>query len=185
MTLAPAAAVATLPAPLRLTPRNVVCVTKITDALDLPALAAAIPGAEYNSKRFPGMIVRMSNPRAAALVFNSGKLVLTGLPHPDAIARADMLASDLDTMTAERDQPRADLDTLRTRADQAEAVAAERLTRIAELRADLDAERERSRSDVIQAAALAVRAALPRSSTTAAETTRRTLRERVRDWLNR
>jgi hypothetical protein len=87
------------------------------------------------------------------------------------IARADVLA--------------ADLDTLRTRADQAEAVAAERLTRIAELRADLDAERERSRSDVIQAAALAVRAALPSSSTPAAETTRRTLRERVRDWLNR
>lgn len=89
----------------------------------------------------------------------------------EAIARADMLASDLDT--------------LRTRADQAEAVAAERLARIAELRADLDAERERSRSDVIQAAALAVRAALPSSSTTAAETTRRTIRERVRDWLNR
>lgn len=91
----------------------------------------------------------------------------------EAITRADVLASDLDT--------------LRTRADQAEAVAAERLTRIAELRADLAAERERSRSDVIQAAALAVRAALPTpsSSTPAAETTRRTLRERVRDWLNR
>ena len=167
MTLATAAAVAAVPAPLRLTPRNVVCVTKITDALDLPALAAAIDGADYNPRTFPGLVYRMSNPRAAALVFNSGKLVLTGLPHPDAIARADMLASDLDTMTAERDQPRADLDTLRTRADQAEAVAAERLTRIAELRADLDAERERSRSDVIQAAALAVRAALPSPSTTA------------------
>ena len=101
------------------------------------------------------------------------------------ITRADVLASDLDTMTAERDRAREDLDTLRTRADQAEAVAAERLARIAELRADLDAERERSRSDVIQAAALAVRAALPSSSTTAAETTRRTIRERVRDWLNR
>lgn len=100
------------------------------------------------------------------------------------ITRADVLASDLDTMTAERDRAREDLDTLRTRADQAEAVAAERLTRIAELRADLDAERERSRSDVIQAAALAVRAALP-SSTTTDETTRRTIRERVRDWLNR
>ena len=64
MTLATAAAVAAVPAPLRLTPRNVVCVTRITDALDLPALAAAIDGADYNPKTFPGMIVRMSNPRA-------------------------------------------------------------------------------------------------------------------------
>ncbi|OPZ20182.1 MAG: transcription factor [candidate division BRC1 bacterium ADurb.BinA364] len=114
MTLATAAAVATLPAPL-LTPRNVVCVTRITDALDLPALAAAIDGADYNPKTFPGMIVRMSNPRAAALVFNSGKLVLTGLPHPDAIPAAfAAVLEDLRTAGAALD-----LDTLRTRADQA------------------------------------------------------------------
>ena len=111
MTLAPAAAVATLPAPLRLTPRNVVCVTRITDALDLPALAAAIPGADYNPRTFPGLVYRMSNPRAAALVFNSGKLVLTGLPHPDTIPAAYAAAlEDLRTAGAELDpaprQPR-------------------------------------------------------------------------------
>lgn len=104
MTLATAAAVATLPAPVQLAPRNVVCVTKITDALDLPALAAAIDGADYNPKTFPGMIVRMSNPRAAALVFNSGKLVLTGVPHPDAIGPAfAAVLEDLRTAGAELD----------------------------------------------------------------------------------
>ena len=111
MTLATAAAVAALPAPLQLAPRNVVCVTKITDALDLPALAAAIDGADYNPKTFPGMIVRMSAPKAAALVFNSGKLVLTGLPHPDAIGPAfAAVLEDLRTAGAELDpaprQPR-------------------------------------------------------------------------------
>lgn len=99
-----AAAVATLPAPLQLTPRNVVAVAKVTDALNLPALAAAIPGADYNPRTFPGMIVRMSNPRAAALVFNSGKLVLTGLPHPDAIPAAfAAVLEDLRTAGAELD----------------------------------------------------------------------------------
>lgn len=149
MTLATAAAVAALPAPLQLAPRNVVAVTKVTDALDLPALAAAIPGADYNPKTFPGMIVRMSNPRAAALVFNSGKLVLTGLPHPDAIPAAFAAA----------------LEDLRTAG------------------ADLERERDGRRRDLIETAAGYVRTALPSSSTTAAETTRRTLRERVRDWL--
>ena len=104
----------------------------------------------------------------------------------DAIARADMLASDLAAVTAERDRAREDLDALRTRADQAEAVAAERLTRIADLRADLDAERERSRSDVIQAAALAVRAALPSSSTTADQDQARPgILDGIRAWLRR
>jgi transcription initiation factor TFIID TATA-box-binding protein len=104
VTLTTAATVAAVPAPLRLTPRNVVCVTKITDALDLPALAAAIPGADYNPRTFPGMIVRMSAPKAAALVFNSGKLVLTGLPHPDAIPAAFAAAlEDLRTAGAELD----------------------------------------------------------------------------------
>jgi transcription initiation factor TFIID TATA-box-binding protein len=79
-------------------------VTKITDALDLPALAAAIPGADYNPRTFPGLVYRMSNPRAAALVFNSGKLVLTGLPHPDAIPAAfAAVLEDLRTAGAELD----------------------------------------------------------------------------------
>lgn len=111
MTLATAATVAAVPAPLRLTPRNVVCVTKITDVLDLPALAAAIPGADYNPRTFPGLVYRMSAPKAAALVFNSGKLVLAGLPHPDAIPAAFAAAlEDLRTAGAELDpaprQPR-------------------------------------------------------------------------------
>lgn len=65
--------------------QNVVAAAKVAHALDLVALASRIPGAEYDKRRFPGLIVRSSSPRFAALIFNSGKLVLTGLPHPDAI----------------------------------------------------------------------------------------------------
>lgn len=57
---------------------NVVASTKLSDSLDLVSLAAQIPGAEYNKKRFPGVVHRMQEPKIAALVFGSGKVVLTG-----------------------------------------------------------------------------------------------------------
>ena len=57
---------------------NVVASTKLSDSLDLVSLASLIPGAEYNKKRFPGVVLRMQEPKIAALVFGSGKVVLTG-----------------------------------------------------------------------------------------------------------
>jgi transcription initiation factor TFIID TATA-box-binding protein len=57
---------------------NIVASTKVNDSLDLVALASQIPGAEYNKQRFPGVVLRMQNPKIAALVFGSGKVVLTG-----------------------------------------------------------------------------------------------------------
>lgn len=57
---------------------NVVASTKLNDQLDLVSLASLIPGAEYNKQRFPGVVLRMQDPKIAALVFGSGKVVLTG-----------------------------------------------------------------------------------------------------------
>ena len=57
---------------------NIVASAKVTDYLDLPALASQIKYAEYNKKRIPGVVIRMQNPKIAALVFGSGKVVLTG-----------------------------------------------------------------------------------------------------------
>lgn len=57
---------------------NVVASTKLSDKLDLVALSEKIPGADYNKKRFPGVVIRMTEPKIAALVFGSGKVVLTG-----------------------------------------------------------------------------------------------------------
>jgi len=66
---------------------NIVASAKVTDYLDLPALASQIPGAEYNKKRFPGVVLRMQNPKIAALVFGSGKVVLTGAKSVDSLAK--------------------------------------------------------------------------------------------------
>ncbi len=57
---------------------NVVASTILSDSLDLEYIAAQIPSAEYNKKRFPGVVLRMTDPKIAALVFGSGKVVLTG-----------------------------------------------------------------------------------------------------------
>jgi transcription initiation factor TFIID TATA-box-binding protein len=64
---------------------NVVASTKVNDKLDLLVLAAQIPGAEYNKQRFPGVVLRMQNPKIAALMFGSGKVVLTGAKSIDSL----------------------------------------------------------------------------------------------------
>jgi len=66
---------------------NIVASAKVTDYLDLPELASKIKDAEYNKKRFPGVVLRMQNPKIAALVFGSGKVVLTGAKSIDSLSK--------------------------------------------------------------------------------------------------
>lgn len=66
---------------------NIVASAKVTDYLDLPSLASQIKDAEYNKKRFPGVVLRMQNPKIAALVFGSGKVVLTGAKSIDSLSK--------------------------------------------------------------------------------------------------
>ncbi len=63
---------------------NIVASAKVTDSLDLPSLASRLKDAEYNKKRFPGVVLRMQDPKIAALVFGSGKVVLTGAKSIDS-----------------------------------------------------------------------------------------------------
>jgi len=46
---------------------NIVASAKVTDSLDLPSLASQLKDAEYNKKRFPGVVLRMQDPKIAAL----------------------------------------------------------------------------------------------------------------------
>ncbi|BBL68404.1 TATA-box-binding protein [Methanoculleus chikugoensis] len=66
---------------------NIVASAKVTDSLDLPSLASRLKDAEYNKKRFPGVVLRMQDPKIAALVFGSGKVVLTGAKSIDSLSR--------------------------------------------------------------------------------------------------
>lgn len=46
--------------------------------LDLQALALALDGSDYEPEQFPGLIYRVKDPKAALLLFRSGKVVCTG-----------------------------------------------------------------------------------------------------------
>jgi transcription initiation factor TFIID TATA-box-binding protein len=57
---------------------NVVASTKLAEAFDLPKIELDLEGAEYDKKKFPGLIYRVKAPNAAFLIFTSGKVVCTG-----------------------------------------------------------------------------------------------------------
>ncbi len=57
---------------------NVVASTFLGVAVDLVSLSRQLVGAEYNPERFPGVVLRTEAPKAATLVFRSGKVVCTG-----------------------------------------------------------------------------------------------------------
>ncbi|MGC9307325.1 MAG: TATA-box-binding protein [Thermoplasmatota archaeon] len=57
---------------------NMVASTTIAPELDLAALSAALPESDYNPAEFPGLVLRLTEPKTAALLFRSGKVVCTG-----------------------------------------------------------------------------------------------------------
>jgi len=57
---------------------NVVASTKLAEAFDLPKIEAKLEDADYNKKKFPGLVYRVKAPKAAFLIFTSGKIVCTG-----------------------------------------------------------------------------------------------------------
>ncbi len=57
---------------------NMVASTKLAEEFDLTVIESKFEGAEYNKQKFPGLVYRVSDPKAAFLVFTSGKVVCTG-----------------------------------------------------------------------------------------------------------
>ena len=58
---------------------NIVASGVIADSIDLAMISSKIKNCELNTKRFPGAVYRIDNPKIAVLVFSSGKVVLTGI----------------------------------------------------------------------------------------------------------
>lgn len=57
---------------------NVVSTTKLSDKFNLDDLKPKLENAEYNKSKFPGLVYRITDPKAVFLLFNSGKVVCTG-----------------------------------------------------------------------------------------------------------
>ena len=73
---------------------NIVASAKVAKELDLQMINEKIKDAEYNKKRFPGVVLRMQNPKIAALVFGSGKVVLTGAKSIDSHSKGLEILGD-------------------------------------------------------------------------------------------
>ncbi len=64
---------------------NVVASTSIGQEIDLKQATLGLEGADYDPKRFPGVVFRTKDPKTAALIFRSGKIVCTGAKSIDDV----------------------------------------------------------------------------------------------------
>ena len=72
--------------PIRI--QNIVAAGPVADSIDLTHLLNAVPECRYDKKRFPGAVYYMQDPKAVALIFASGKIVITGLSRLDDLVPA-------------------------------------------------------------------------------------------------
>jgi len=61
---------------------NVVASASLGVSVKLEDLVANLDGIEYEPEQFPGLVMRLKDPKAAALIFSSGKIVCTGAKSP-------------------------------------------------------------------------------------------------------
>ena len=66
---------------------NIVATVTLHQELDLNYISREIPGVSYQPEEFPGLILRLQNPRLTALIFGSGKMVVTGAKSVNQLIR--------------------------------------------------------------------------------------------------
>ncbi|MGC8566099.1 MAG: TATA-box-binding protein [Caldisphaera sp.] len=57
---------------------NIVATVILDTPLDLNLIETRIPDVDYNPDQFPGLVYRLQSPKITALIFKSGKMVVTG-----------------------------------------------------------------------------------------------------------
>jgi transcription initiation factor TFIID TATA-box-binding protein len=57
---------------------NIVASATLNTEIPLGKIVSKLEGMEYEPEQFPGVVYRMTQPKAAALIFGSGKIVCTG-----------------------------------------------------------------------------------------------------------
>ncbi len=76
---------------------NMVVKSNINSTIDLQTLALTIPNAEYDPSRFSGLVLRMDEPDASFIVFQSGVLIVTDII---SLAKAKKALKDLEGFIA-------------------------------------------------------------------------------------
>src|SRR3989338_55003 len=57
---------------------NIVISSSLEKDIPLEKMAATLSNTEYNPEQFPGLVIRIKEPKTTALIFSSGKIVCTG-----------------------------------------------------------------------------------------------------------
>jgi transcription initiation factor TFIID TATA-box-binding protein len=65
-----------------------VIIDDVGGRINLNDIARKYTDCEYNPERFPGLVMRMEEPRATLLLFSTGKMVITGLRKEDDVEPA-------------------------------------------------------------------------------------------------
>lgn len=61
--------------------QNIVCSVNLNCNLNLSNINNRLRLSEYNPKRFPGVVLRLLDPKVTALTFSTGKMVICGAKH--------------------------------------------------------------------------------------------------------
>lgn len=67
---------------------NIVVSSDLKKEIPLEKMAATLSNTEYNPEQFPGLVLRIKEPKTTALVFSSGKIVCTGARNMEDVERA-------------------------------------------------------------------------------------------------
>ena len=62
---------------------NIVASGSVAEAIDLEYISNKITDCVLDTRRFPGAVYHMQNPKSAALIFESGRIVITGVRRPE------------------------------------------------------------------------------------------------------
>ena len=75
---------------------NVVASASLGVPVKLEKIVSNMDDVEYEPEQFPGLVMRMKDPKAAALIFSSGKVVCTGSKSPtDARTAIDKIVKKM------------------------------------------------------------------------------------------
>ena len=67
---------------------NIVVSTSLEHDIPLEKMAATLSNTEYNPEQFPGLVIRIKEPKTSALIFSSGKVVCTGARSMDKVEQS-------------------------------------------------------------------------------------------------
>ncbi len=67
---------------------NIVISSSLDHDIPLEKMAATLSNTEYNPEQFPGLVLRIKEPKTSALIFSSGKIVCTGARNLDEVRQS-------------------------------------------------------------------------------------------------